>query len=282
MTRTWFITGTSRGLGRNIAEAALASGDNVVATARKPEQLDDLTAQYGERVLALALDVTDADAVRAAIATAIDTYGSLDVVVNNAGYGDVASIEDVTDADFRAQIDANFYGTYYVSKAAVPHLREQGSGHIFQISSVGGRVGNAGLAGYQSAKFAVEGFSEVLAQEVAPFGVKVTLIEPGAMRTDWAGSSMTIPDVSEPYQPTIGAMAQMMRQFDGQQGGDPKKVAEIIVSLALRDDAPLRLLMGADAYEIATKADRERGETDARWRELTESIAFDTSTDTAQ
>ena len=223
------------------------------------------------------LDVTDPNAVQDAIDAGVQRFGRLDVVVNNAGYGDVASVEDVTHDDFRAQIDANFYGTYYVSKAAVPILRQQGSGHIFQISSVGGRVGNAGLAAYQSAKFAVEGFSEVLAQEVAPFGVKVTLIEPGAMRTDWAGSSMTIPDISEPYQPTIGALANMMRTFNGQQTGDPAKVAAAIVDVTRQPEPPLRLLMGADAYAIATKADLDRGRSDAQWRELTESIAYDTA-----
>lgn len=274
MPKTWFVTGSSRGLGRSIVQAALNVGDNVYATARKPEQLADLTAAHGDALRTASLDVTDAAAVRASINDAVAAFGSLDVIVNNAGYGDIAAIEDVTDADFRAQIDTNFYGTYYVSKAAVPLLRAQGSGHVIQISSVGGRVGNPGLAGYQSAKWAVEGFSEVLAQEVAPFGVKVTIIEPGAMRTDWAGDSMTIPDISEPYKPTIGAMAHKMRQISGQQTGDPDKVAREIVDLTGHANPPLRLLMGADAYEIATKADIARGETDAQWRHISESIAY--------
>lgn len=275
MTRTWFITGSSRGLGRHITEAALNAGDNVVATARRPEQLGDLATQYGDRLKAIALDVTDAEAVRAAVAEAIDAFGRLDVVVNNAGYGDVAAIEDVTDADFTAQIDTNFYGTYHVSKAAIPTLRAQGSGHLIQISSVGGRVGNAGLGAYQAAKFAVEGLSEVLAQELAPFGVHVTLIEPGAMRTDWAGTSMSIPEVSQPYQDTVGQVAAMMRQFDGQQGGDPAKIAAAILQVLDADQPPLRLLMGSDAYDLATSNDQRRLEADAAWRDLTESVAFD-------
>lgn len=275
MTRTWFITGSSRGLGRHITTAALNAGDNVVATARRPEQLNDLVDQYGNRLKAVALDVTDADAVRAAVTEAVDAFGRIDVVVNNAGYGDVAAIEDVSDADFTAQIDTNFYGTYHVSKAVIPTLRKQGSGHIIQISSVGGRVGNAGLGAYQAAKFAVEGLSEVLAQELAPFGVHVTLIEPGAMRTDWAGSSMTIPEVSQPYQDTVGKVAEMMRQYDGQQTGDPAKIADAILTVVDSEQPPLRLLMGSDAYELATGNDKSRLESDATWRELTESIAFD-------
>lgn len=277
MPKTWFVTGSSRGLGRHIVEAALNAGDRVYATARRPEQLDDLSTVWGEQLHTAALDVTDPDAVESAIADAHAKLGRLDIVVNNAGYGDVAAIEDVTHTDFHAQIDTNFYGTYYVSKAAIPFLRAQGAGHIVQISSVGGRVGNAGLGAYQAAKFAVEGFSEVLAQELAPFGVHVTLIEPGAMRTDWAGDSMTIPDISEPYQPTIGALANMMRTFNGQQTGDPAKVAAAIVDVTRQPEPPLRLLMGADAYAIATKADLDRGRSDAQWRELTESIAYDTA-----
>lgn len=276
--KVWFITGASRGLGRQLVEAALAAGDSVFATARQPRQLADLADTFAGQLRTAALDVTDADAATSAVEAAVAAFGRLDVVVNNAGYGDVAAIEDVTHDDFRSQIDTNFYGTYHVSKAAVPVLRRQGHGHIIQISSVGGRVGNPGLAAYQSAKFAVEGFSEVLSQELAPFGVHVTLIEPGAMRTDWAGSSMTIPDVSEPYQPTVGYVAEMMRGFSGQQPGDPAKIAGVIVDLTNHPQPTLRLLMGSDAYAIATEADRSRGATDAEWRHLSESIAFDAAT----
>ncbi|HEY4201855.1 MAG TPA: SDR family NAD(P)-dependent oxidoreductase [Devosiaceae bacterium] len=200
MSRVWFVTGSSRGLGRAIVEAALAAGNKVAATARKPEQLAELVSRYGDNVLPLALDVTDAAAARAAVAEAVRAFGRLDVVVNNAGYGDVASVEDVTEEDFKAQIDTNFYGTVHVTKAALPALRQQGGGHIMQITSIGGRTCNTGLSAYQSAKWAVEGFSGVLALEVAPLNIKVTIIEPGGFRTDWAGSSMTIPPVSEPYR----------------------------------------------------------------------------------
>jgi NAD(P)-dependent dehydrogenase (short-subunit alcohol dehydrogenase family) len=202
-------------LGRCIVDAALEAGDQVVATARKPEQLAELVARYGDQLLPVTLDVTDADDVAKAVQLGLDAFGHYDVVVNNAGYGDIASVEDVTLEDFRAQVETNFYGVVQVTKAVLPQLRRQGSGHIFQISSLGGRIGSVGLSAYQSAKWAVGGFSTVLAQEVATFGINVTVLEPGGMTTDWAGSSMNIPPISEPYQQTVGAFAQMIREATG-------------------------------------------------------------------
>ncbi|MFD5034523.1 oxidoreductase [Streptomyces sp. NPDC058405] len=282
MSQVWFITGSSRGLGRAIAEAALAAGHRVVATARKPDQLDDLARTYGERLRAVPLDVTDAEAARTAVRGAVETFGRLDVVVNNAGYGDIAAIEDVTDADFRAQIDTNFYGVYHVTKAAVPILREQGSGHIIQISSSGGRMSTPGLGAYQSAKWAVAGFSEVLSRELAPLGVRVTVIEPGGLRTDWAGASMTIPPISEPYRQTVGAMAEMVRGGNGRQTGDPAKAAQVILGLPALDEPPVHLLLGSDAYRYVTDSDRARTASDTTWRTLTESIDYDAETATSQ
>ena len=171
MSNVWFVTGSSRGLGREIVEAALNAGDRVVATARKPEQLNDLAEKFGDRMLALALDVTDSADVAKVVAEGHKAFGRYDVVINNAGYGDTASIEDTTFESFEKQIATNFLGVVYVTKAVLPILREQGSGHIFQVSSVGGRVGSPGLAAYQSAKWAMGGFSTVLAQEVAPLGI---------------------------------------------------------------------------------------------------------------
>ncbi|MFD5625479.1 SDR family NAD(P)-dependent oxidoreductase [Streptomyces sp. NPDC127072] len=273
MSNVWFVTGSSRGLGRSIVTAALEAGDRVVATARRPAQLDD---RYGDRVHPVALDVTDNDAVQRAVQEGLKRYGRLDVVVNNAGYGDVASVEDVTLDDFRAQIDTNFYGVVHVSKAVVPILRGQGSGHIFQVSSLGGRIGSMGLAAYQSAKWAVGGFSTVLAQEVAPFNVKVTVLEPGGMRTDWAGSSMTIPPISEPYQQTVGAFVGMIRDLDPEiaaaNSADPDRVARTVVELAARDDVPVRLLLGRDAVRYAGAAARAQAESDEKWRPLSESV----------
>ncbi|MDU3935262.1 MAG: SDR family NAD(P)-dependent oxidoreductase, partial [Serratia liquefaciens] len=189
-SQVWLITGSSRGLGQQLAQAVLAAGHRLVATARQPQQLQPLVEQYGEQVVTVALDVTDAVAAKRAVQTAIDSFGRLDVVVNNAGYGNIAPVEDADEADFRAQVDTNFYGVFNVTRAALPVLRQQGSGHIIQISTIGARLGVPGLSAYHTAKWAVEGFSESLAKEIAPFGVKVTLVEPGGFRTDWAGSSM--------------------------------------------------------------------------------------------
>ncbi|MYV53668.1 SDR family NAD(P)-dependent oxidoreductase [Streptomyces sp. SID3212] len=278
MSKVWFVTGSSRGLGRALVEGALAAGDRVVSTARNPAQLDDLAARYGERILPLALDVTDGDQAQEAVQEAVKTFGRLDVVVNNAGYSDVASVEDVTPADFRAQVDTNFYGVVNVTKAVIPVLREQGSGHVFQVSSLGGRIGSPGLSAYQSAKWAVGGFSTVLAQEVAPFGIKITVLEPGGMRTDWAGSSMTIPPLSDPYRPTVGAFVDMIRNPDpeamaamGARSADPARIAEIVRDLAGREDAPLRLLLGQDAVQYAHAAAQQLADSDAAWRATSES-----------
>ncbi|GII31357.1 SDR family NAD(P)-dependent oxidoreductase [Planotetraspora mira] len=278
MSKIWFVTGSSRGLGRAIVETALAGGGQVVATARKPEQLDDLVARYGDRVLPVALDVTSNDDVQRAVKAGLDAFGRYDVVVNNAGYGDLAAVEDVTLQDFRAQIDTNFYGVVHVTKAVLPILREQGSGHIFQVSSLGGRIGSTGLAAYQSAKWAVGGFSTVLAQEIAPLGVKVTVLEPGAMRTDWAGSSMTIPPISEPYQQTVGVFADMLRMLRSADpkaaqanSADPARIAAIIADLADRDDAPVRILLGRDAVQYWDTASQALNESDAKWRSVSES-----------
>ncbi|WP_240504830.1 SDR family NAD(P)-dependent oxidoreductase [Serratia liquefaciens] len=226
-SQVWLITGSSRGLGQQLAQAVLAAGHRLVATARQPQQLQPLVEQYGEQVVTVALDVTDAVAAKRAVQTAIDSFGRLDVVVNNAGYGNIAPVEDADEADFRAQVDTNFYGVFNVTRAALPVLRQQGSGHIIQISTIGARLGVPGLSAYHTAKWAVEGFSESLAKEIAPFGVKVTLVEPGGFRTDWAGSSMTIAPVSAAYQATLGPMLDYLQQHNGHQPGDPAKARRL-------------------------------------------------------
>ena len=267
MSQVWLVTGSSRGLGRSIVTAALEAGHQVVATARNPAHLTDLVEKYGERVSTFALDVTDAEAAPRAVAHAVEQFGRLDVVVNNAGYGDTAAIEDATLEDFRAQIDANFYGTVYMTKAALPVLREQGRGHIIQITSVGGRAHSPGLGAYQSAKWAVEGFSGVLALEVAPLGIKVTIVEPGGFRTDWAGSSMTIPPISAPYEQTVGTFVSRVRR-GGKPAGDPDKAGKVIVEVAQLPEPPLRLILGKQALEYATAFDAARTASDANWKHL--------------
>ena len=248
---TWFITGSSRGFGRSLATAALKAGDRVVATARKPEQLADLVEQFGDRVLPVALDVTDADAAKAAFAAARDKFGRVDVVVNNAGYANLAPIETTDEADFTRQFDTNFWGVYNVSKAALPLLKEQGAGIVIQFSSVGGRVGRTpGLGSYQAAKFAVDGFTRVLAAETAPFGIRYLVVEPGGFATDWAGSSMEVNDIPQDYSQTVGAMAELLRRGTSQVG-DPDRAAEILLRIVQSGDLPTHLLLGAGAARMA-------------------------------
>lgn len=222
MSRTWLITGASRGFGRHLAEAVLEFGDDLVATARRPEQLDDLVARYGERIRSVALDVTDAAGACSAVKEAVNAFGRLDVVVNNAGYANSAPIEEMAEDDFRAQIETNLFGVVNVTRAALPVLRAQRSGVFVQFSSIGGRVGGTpGMGAYQTAKFAVEGFSEVLANEVAPFGVKVIIVEPGAFRTDWQGSSMQLHPVGPDYEETVGPSTATGRRTTGPSRATP-------------------------------------------------------------
>lgn len=275
MTRTWLITGTSRGFGRRLTEAVLDSGDQVVATARRPEQLDDLVARYGGRISTAALDVTDPVAARAAVAAAIDAFGRLDVVVNNAGYANSGPIEEMTEKDFREQFEANFFGVVNVTRAALPVLRQQRSGTFVQFSSVGGRVGGTpGLGAYQSAKFAVEGFSEVLAAEVAPFGVQVVIVEPGAFRTDWQGSSMELHAVGPDYEQTVGAMNKYRAENNGTQPGDPARAAKVIIDVVNHDNPPRRLLLGAQAVTHALDAGEARQEETRTWAEFSRAADF--------
>ena len=274
MARVWLITGSARGLGRAIAEAVLAAGDRLIATARHPEQLSDLVGRYGDNVRAVALDVTDEHAAIAAVQLAVDTFGRLDVLVNNAGYGNLVAIEDTTIQDFRAQVETNLFGVVNLTKAAIPIMRRQGAGRILQFSSVGGRVGPIGRGAYAAAKWGVEGFSEVLAKEAGPLGIKVTIVEPGGFRTDFAGSSQTILADNPAYASTVGAVARFQREYDGAQPGDPKKAAAAILQVAGLDEPPLRLLLGRDAVRAAAEAERARAEADRKWRSLSESTDF--------
>jgi NAD(P)-dependent dehydrogenase (short-subunit alcohol dehydrogenase family) len=268
MSKVFLLTGSSRGLGRQIAEAVLHAGHSLVATARRPESLNDLSDRFGDQMLTVRLDVSDAIAARSAVAAGIDRFGRLDVVVNNAGYANLASVEDIALHDFREQVETNLFGVVNVTKAALPILRAQASGHIIQVSSIGGRLATPGLSAYQTAKWAVGGFSEVLAREVEPLGIKVTVLEPGGMQTDWAGSSMQVPPISEPYRPTVGAMASLHNP-DKIALGDPAKVARVVLQIAGMSQPPLRLILGSEAYAYAGAAAKARADTDAQWHELT-------------
>jgi NAD(P)-dependent dehydrogenase (short-subunit alcohol dehydrogenase family) len=285
MPKTWLITGSSRGLGRELARAVLERGDRLVATARRPEQLEDLVQAYGDRVRAVTLDVTDAAAAETVVRLAVEEFGSLDVLVNNAGYANSAPIEETPDDDFRAQVETNLFGVVNVTKAALPVLRAQRSGHIVQISSVGGRVGGTpGMGAYQTSKFAVEGFSEVLNNEVRPLGIKVVIVEPGGFRTDWGGSSMNLATVGRDYEETVGKVNEYRRATDGAQPGDPARAAQVIAGLPDLEEPPLRLLLGTDALTLADKASRSRAAEAERWADVSRSTDFEGTeevTDTA-
>lgn len=264
--RVWLITGSTRGFGRALVDAVLDRGDRVLATARSVAALDELVERWGaDRVRVAPLDVTDADAATRAVALAVDAFGRLDVVANNAGYADSAPIEELPADDFRAQVETNLFGVVNVSRAALPVFRRQRSGLFLQFSSVGGRVGGTpGMGAYQAAKFAVEGFSEVLAREAAPFGVRVVIVEPGAFRTDWQGSSMRMHPVGADYEETVGALHEFRRSSQGSQPGDPVRAARLLAGLPDLADLPLRLPLGAAAVDLVVASDRRPHRGDAR------------------
>ncbi|MDE1176702.1 MAG: SDR family NAD(P)-dependent oxidoreductase [Edaphobacter sp.] len=275
MSKVWLITGSGNGLGRDIAEAALAAGDSVVAGARRPEELDALVAQYGERVLPVKLEVRDEAQAQAAVKAAIDTFGRLDVLVNNAGYGQVAPFEQTSAEDFQAVVDTCLWGVIYTTRAAIPVMRKQRSGHIFQVSSIGGRIAFGGNTAYHTAKWAVGGFSDALAMEVAPFGVKVCTLEPGGIRTNWSrragqGEVELLPE----YEETVGQIYQLLRKIEGQQEGDPQRIAALIVKLTNTDEVPLRLILGVDAEQRVALVEEGRAAEAKKFRELTHSTVY--------
>ena len=269
MAKVWLVTGSASGLGRHIADAVLASGDCLVATARDPRRLADLVAQYGDHVRTAPLDVADEQAAYAAVQVAVDAFGRLDVVVNNAGYGDIAPFEQVSAERFKAVVDTNFYGVVYVTRAALPIMRKQKSGCILQVSSVGGRLALPGSAAYHAAKWAVGGFTEALAQEVAPFGVTVCALEPGGMRTNWGTrANKDTPDLLPEYVPSVGAVIESLKPLWGQETSDPARVAQVILRLAASARLPAHLLLGSDAMQYAGQAEVARAAEAERWRDI--------------
>src|SRR5271170_6278944 len=276
MSKVWLVTGSSRGLGRAIVEGAAAAGDRVLATARDVTALGGLAARHADQVRTYALDVTDEVAAQSAVNAAIKTFGRLDVVVNNAGYGNIKPIEDTSVQEFREELETNLFGTIIVTKAALPHFRTAGSGQFIQFSSVGGRIGPPGRGPYSTAKWGVEGFSEVLSREVGPLGIKVTIVEPGGFRTDFAGKSTKLREGHPEYDSTVGATARFQRNYNGKQPGDPKKAAQAIVQLTQERNPPLRLLLGSDAYAAVEKNDLARLEEARIWKKLSVSTDFET------
>src|SRR5260370_573314 len=275
MDKVGLVTGSASGLGRSIAEAVLASGDRLVATARNPSGLNDLVEKYGELGRAAPLDVADEGAAYAAVQVAVDAFGRLDVVVNNAGYGDIAPFEQLSSERFKAVVDTNVYGVVNLTRAALPVMRKQKSGTILQISSVGGRLALPGSTPYHAAKWAVGGFTESLAQELAPFGVKVCALEPGGMRTNWgARANQDTPDLLPDYEPSVGSVVKALESYWGHETGDPVKVAQVILRLAAADRLPAHLLLGSDAAKNAGDAEATRAADAERWRDISVSTDF--------
>src|SRR5437588_5122128 len=251
MAQVWLVTGSSRGLGHAIVEAGLAAGNKVLAEARDIKSMADLSERYGDQVKLFGMDVTDEAAAENAVVAAVDVFGSLDVVINNTGYGNLSSVEDTPLSEFRAQIETNLFGTIIVTKAALRYFREKKAGQFIQ-------------------------FSSVLSREVAPLGIKVTIVEPGGFRTDFAGSSTELSEGHPEYDSTVGATARFQRNYNGKQPGDPKKAAQAIVQLTQERNPPLRLLLGSDAYAAAEKNDLARLEEARIWKRLSVSTDFET------
>ncbi len=271
-SRVWLITGSSAGFGHAIACAALARGDRVVATARRPETLGDLVSGAPDRVLALSVDVTRPETGRAAIARTLDRFGRLDVLVNNAGYGTVGAVEEIDPSDLRTVMDTMFFGPVALTQAALPHMRAQGSGAIVQMSSMGGQVTAPGFGAYCAAKFALEAISESLAAEVQPLGIRVLIVEPGAFRTEFGGARMRRSPAIEAYAETVGPTRASIDAMDGTQPGDPDKAAAAILAALHAPQPPLHLALGADAVTMISAALERRRADLTSWQ----SVSLDT------
>jgi NAD(P)-dependent dehydrogenase (short-subunit alcohol dehydrogenase family) len=273
--KVWMVTGSSRGLGRAIVEGLLERGELVIATARNTGDLEGLTTKFGEQVRVAALDVTRAEDAKRVVDEAVRTFGRLDVVVNNAGYGVMGAFEEQTPEQFAGQIDVNFWGTVNVCRAALPILRKQRSGHIMNVTSIGGRRARQGLSGYQTAKFAVEGFSEVLFHELQAIDVKMTIVEPGGFRTDWAGASMTFSEPMKEYESAIAPFHTFMKNFAGKEPGDPVKAAGVLFAISRMKEPPMRLVLGKFAKQHVKEGYETSLAELERWSELTLATEFD-------
>ena len=273
---TWFITGTSSGFGMAFARYALSRGYNVVATARTPAKLEQIRRLASDRVLVEKLDVTVPADAENAVAAAVTRFGAIDVLINNAGYGIVGALEETSELELRAQMETNFFGAVTVTKAVLPSMRRQRSGAIVNISSLGGQLSFGGFSAYSASKFALEGMSEALAQEVAPFGIKVLVVEPGAFRTGFAADSLKHMPVMDAYRDIVGATRTFARTMNGTQEGDPAKAAAAIEAALEADATPLRLQLGADSLE----AIRAHAEQLLRDLKTWESVALSTRVDT--
>lgn len=270
----WLITGCSTGFGREIARAALEAGHSVVVTARRAEAVRDFADEFGDRALAVALDVTDTGQVAAAVAAAEEAFGGIDVLVNNAGHGYLSAVEEGEDAEVRKLFDVNYFGAVDMIKAVLPAMRARGSGHIINISSMTGLVANPPNAYYSSTKFALEAVTEALAAEVRPLGIKVTAVEPGAFRTDWATRSMKESEAPITDYADVAARKDLIKQFADHLPGDPRKVAEAVLMIAELDDPPLRLLLGRDVLKAMRDKIAALSASIDEWEAVTKDVNF--------
>ncbi|HZB93912.1 MAG TPA: oxidoreductase [Stellaceae bacterium] len=274
--RVWFVTGCSSGIGKALCRRALERGDRVVCSARDETRLAELVAAFPDHAIALRLDVTDAANVADAVAEAIGRTGDIDVLVNNAGFGTVGALEETDEEAVKKAFDANVYGPYRLVRAILPHMRRRGQGHILNVSSMTGFAGVAGFCFYSASKFALEGMSEALAQEVAPFGIKVTLIEPGPFRTEFrAAGSMHSAPALEAYAATVGKFRQMLADTDGKQPGDPVKAADAMIAVVEAEKPPLRLPLGDACVGLVRKKLAHVGDELERWLDLSLSTSFE-------
>lgn len=272
--RIWLITGASSGFGREIARAALDAGDTVVLTARRPEVLADLVAAHPDRAAAIALDVTDSAQIKEAVAETVERFGRVDVLVNNAGRAHLGAVEEDTDAELRDLMDLHFFGPAALTREVLPHMRAAGTGAIVQMTSMGGQLAFAGVGAYCAGKFALEGLTEALAQEVAPHGVKVMIVEPGAFRTNLNGAALTAAKPLDAYADTVGKLRENFTAADGTQPGDPAKAAAAILAALDADKTPLRLVLGNDAIDaVLDHADRVRADVRA-WEAVGRDLEF--------
>jgi NAD(P)-dependent dehydrogenase (short-subunit alcohol dehydrogenase family) len=271
----WLITGCSTGIGREIARAALEAGHSVAVTARNVDAVADFVDQFGDRALALPLDVTNRAQIAAVVGEVEKAFGGIDVLVNNAGYGYMAAVEEGEDAEVRKLFDTNYFGVVDTLKAVLPGMRARRSGHVINISSMTGLVANPPNAYYSSTKFALEALTEALAKEVGPLGIKVTAIEPGAFRTDWAARSMQ--ESSTPisdYDDNVGARKTLIKQFADHLPGDPRKVAEAVLMVAGLDEPPLRLLLGRDVLAAVREKIADLTASINHWESVTKNVNF--------
>lgn len=269
MKKVWFITGSSSGLGRHLTEAVLQQGDIVVATARNPEKNQDLKSKYGDQILSLALDVTNRPQMEQVIKESIERLGRIDVLVNNAGFGITGAAEAFSQEQVRSQYEANLLGPVELCRAVLPYMRAQRSGRILNISSIGGRITSIGLSIYQSAKFGLSGFSEALAKEVAPLGIKVTAIEPGGIQTNWAGSSMRFAAAVEGYESTVDTRVEAFKNGGFVPKSDPVKVAQVIIDMAENPEPPVHLVLGSDAVAVFNQENAAREAEYKQWLSVT-------------